>query len=113
MNKAILSRYTHLELNKDVLAPAGYYTPQKEVRLKYDGREILYVLRQAVIESSCCGKNDFNSALVPGYIVKWRAEKNKNGNSVSLVEPIIDETIRDVIRKIVKEKEHIKQTEFW
>jgi hypothetical protein len=108
-----MSKYTHLELNLDVPTPSGYYTPQKEVRLKYDGREILYVLSQAVIESSCCGANDFNSALVPGYIVGWHIEKNKDGNSVSLVEPITDEPSRDAIRKIIKEKEHIAQTEFW
>ncbi len=113
MSKATLSRYTHLELNKDVLAPSGYYTPQKEVRLKYDGREILYVLSQAVIESSCCGANDFNSALIPGYIVKWHTEEDKDGNSISLVEPITGEPTRDAIRKIIKEKEHINQTEFW
>jgi hypothetical protein len=108
-----MTKYTHLELNKDIPTPSGYYTPQKEVRLKYDGREVLYVLSQAVIESSCCGANDFNSALVPGYIVGWRVEKNKDGNSVSLVEPITDEVTRDAIRKIIKEKEHIAQTEFW
>jgi hypothetical protein len=109
----IMTKYTHLELNKDVPAPSGYYTPQKEVRLKYDGREILYVLSQAVIESSCCGVGDFNSALVPGYIVNWQAEKSKDGNPISLVEPITDEPTRDAIRKIIKEKEHITRTEFW
>ena len=108
-----MSKYTHLELNKDVPAPSGYYTPQKEVRLKYDGREVFYVLSQAVIESSCCGASDFNSALVPGYIVKWRAEKNKEGLPVSELDPITDEPTRDSIRKIIKDKEGISRTEFW
>jgi len=108
-----MNKYTHLELNKDIPAPSGYYTPQKEVRLKYDGQEVFYVLSQAVIESSCCGASDFNSALVPGHIVKWRAEKNKEGLPVSEVEPINDEKTRDTIRKIIKDKEHISRTEFW
>jgi hypothetical protein len=108
-----MSKYTHLELNRDVPTPSGYYTPQKEVRLKYDGREVLYVLSQAVIESSCCGVGDFNSALVPGFVIGWHAGKNKDGNPISLVEPITDEPTRDAIRKIIKEKEHITQTEFW
>lgn len=108
-----MTQYTHLELNKDVLAPSGYYTPQKEVRLKYDGREVLYVLSQAVIESSCCGVGDFNSAQVPGYVIGWHTEKNKDGLPISLVEPITDEPTRDVIRKIIKDTEHISQTEFW
>ena len=108
-----MSRYAHLDLNRDVSAPAGYYTPQKEVRLKYDGREVLYTVSQAVIESSCCGASDFISALVPGYIVKWRTEKNKEDIPVSEVEPITNEIARDAIRKIIKETEHISQTEFW
>jgi len=108
-----MTKYTHLELERDIPAPSGYYTPRKEVRLKYDGREVLYVLSQAVIESSCCGASDFNSALVPGFIVRWWAETNKDGLPVSEVEPIADEKIRDDIRKIIKDTEHISRTEFW
>jgi hypothetical protein len=108
-----MTKYAHLELNKDVPAPSGYYTPQKEVRLKYDGREVLYTVSQAVIDSSCCGVSDFNSALVPGFIVKWHMEKNKEGIPVSEVEPIADEKVRDDIRKIIKETEHVTRMEFW
>jgi hypothetical protein len=108
-----MTRYTHLELNHDIEAPAGYYTPRKEVRLKYSGREVLYVLSQTVIDSSCCGTADYNSALVPGYIVKWQSEKNKDGLSVSEVEPITDKKTRTGIRKIIRETEHVTQTEFW
>jgi hypothetical protein len=108
-----MSKYTHLELNQDVPAPSGYYTPQKEVRLKYNGREVLYTVSQAVVESSCCGAADFRSAQVPGYVVKWRAEKSKDGLPVSLVEPITDGPARDAIRKIIKNTENINQTEFW
>jgi hypothetical protein len=108
-----MRKYTHLELNKDVPAPSGYYTPQKEVRLKYNGREVLYVLSEAVIESSCCGTGDFISALVPGYVTGWRAGKSKEGYPVSEVEPIDDEAMRDAIRRIIKENEHVTQTEFW
>lgn len=106
-------KYTHLEINRDVPTPSGYYTPHKEVRLKLDGREVLYILSQAVVESSCCGNGEFNSALVPGYIFKLRTEKNSDGNPVSLVEPVADEKTRDAIRQIIKEKENITQTEFW
>ncbi len=108
-----MSKYTHLELNKDIPTPSGHYTPHKEVRLEFDGREILYVLSEAVVDASCCGTGDFNSVLVPGYIVEWHGEKNQDGNSVSLVEPVADEKTRDSIRQIIKEKEHITQTEFW
>jgi hypothetical protein len=108
-----MSKYTHQELNKDIPAPAGYYTPQKEVRLKYNGREVLYVLSDAVIESSCCGKGDFCAALVPGYVKGWRVGKSKDGNPISEVEPINDEPTRDAIRNIIKENESVCRTEFW
>jgi len=60
-----MSEYTHLKLNEDVYAIAGYYTPQKEIRLKCNNREVLYVIGQAVIESSCCGSGSWEYAIVP------------------------------------------------
>ena len=108
-----MSQYAHLELNRDVPAPSGYYTPQKEVRLKLNGREVLYTVSQAVIESSCCGASGFCAALVPGYVTGWRVGENKDGFPVSEVEPIGDEATRDAVRKIIKENEHVCQTEFW
>ena len=68
-----MNKYTHLELNKDIKALAGYYTPQKEVRLKYHSREVLYVIGQVVVDSSCCGVANCQYALVPGYIVRWQS----------------------------------------
>ena len=108
-----MSKYTHLELNQDVEALAGHYTPQKEVRLKYNGREVLYVISQAVLDASCCGTADFCSALVPGYIVRWQAETNKYGMPVSEVEPITDKVAQVKIRKLIQETEDVSQVEFW
>jgi hypothetical protein len=109
----LVNRYTHLELKQDIDAPAGYYTPQKEVRLKYNGREVLYVVSQAVVDASCCGVTDFTSALVPGYLVRWHSGKNKEGLPVSEVEPVADKAVRDKIRKIIQETENVSQIEFW
>ena len=108
-----MNKYTHLELNTDIEALAGHYTPQKEVRLKYNGREVLYVISQAVIDASCCGVADFNCALVPGYIVRWQPETNKDGLPVSEVEPITDKVAQVKIRKIIQETEDVSQVEFW
>ena len=108
-----MNKYPHLELNKDIEALAGYYAPQKEVKLKYNGREVLYIIGQVVIDSSCCGKINFKYALVPGYVVGWWTETNKDGLPVSEVEPITDEAIQADIRKIIQETEHVSQIEFW
>jgi hypothetical protein len=108
-----MNKYTHLELNKDVPAPSGYYVPEKEIKLKYDGREVLYVLSHATIESSCCGAADYDAAMVPGFILHWQSETGPNGAPVTEVEPINDEKTRDDVRKIIKEAENVSRTEFW
>ena len=108
-----MTSYTHLELNKDVATPSGYYNPRKEVRFDYNGREVLYTVNEAVIESSCCGVNDYCSITIPGYVVGWKTEKNSRGLPVSLIEPVTNENDRDAIRKIVSNNENIILTEFW
>lgn len=106
-------KYTHQQLNLDIEAPAGYYTPKKEVRLPYNGREVLYVLNQTVIDSSCCGTADYQSVLVPGYIVNWQSAKNKENTPITEVEPITDKAIQKKIRKLIRDTENVTQTEFW
>jgi hypothetical protein len=108
-----VNKYTHFELNEAIEALAGCYTPHKEVRLQYNGREVLYVIGQAVVDAACCGASNYGYALVPGYIVRWQTEKNKDGYPVSEVEPVADKAARDVIRKTIQETEHVSQVEFW
>ncbi len=108
-----MHKYTHLELNEDVQSTAGYYTPLKEVRLKYNNREVLYVVGQNVMTSACGHVGSYGHILVPGYIINWQQEQNKAVLSVSEVEPITDKAIQDNIRRILKETEHILQIEFW
>ena len=109
----IISKYTHLKLNENINSIAGYYTPQEEVRLKYNNREVLYVTGQAVIESSCCGSGSWGYVIVPGYIVNWQNEKNEADLPVSEIEPISDEGAQKNIRQIIKTDEAIPQIEFW
>ncbi len=108
-----MNKYTHLELNKDIRSISGYYTPQKEVRLKCDGREVMYVVGQATIEAACCSSGSWMYAIVPGYIVKWQNEKNKAGLPVSDVEPVSNDATQREICQIIKEKEGVNQVEFW
>ncbi len=105
--------YTHLPVNEDITCIAGYYCPLKEVRLKYNDKEVLYVVGQAVIESSCCGAGSWGYVLVPGYITGWQMRTNEAGLPVSEVRPIPDKVERDNISRIIKEAESIPQIEFW
>ncbi len=108
------TKYTHLELGTDVIAGiAGHYTPQKEVRLKHNGREVLYVIGQAVVEASCCGSGNWIYALVPGYVVSWQNAENEAGWPVSEVESISDKKARENIRRIIQTTEDASVIEFW
>ena len=108
------TKYTHLELGKDVgIGIAGFYTPQKEVRLKHNGREVLYVIGQAVVESSCCGAGSWTYAIVPGYIVNWQNTKNEAGLPVSEVELISDKEAQTNIRRIIQTDEAPFMIDFW
>lgn len=105
--------YTHQELGSDCNGLAGYYTPQKEVRMEFEGREILYVIGRAVIEASCCGVGNWNYVLVPGYLVDWHIRKNDSGLDISKVEPITDSQTRDRIKRTIHDKEGIDWVSFW
>ena len=108
------TEYTHLELGKDIVAGiGGYYTPQKEVRLQCNGREVLYVTGQAVIESSCCNTGSWQYTVVPGYIVSWQHTKNEAGLPVSEVESISDGEARDNIRQAIQTNEATPLINFW
>ena len=108
------TKYTHLELDKEVVAGmAGYYIPQKEVRLTYDDREVLYVVGQAAIESSCCGTGNWVYAIVPGYIVNWQNTKNVDGLPVSEVEPIKDKQTQESITQTIETTEQAFPIGFW
>ncbi len=105
--------YTHLELNKDIEALAGYYTPLKEVKMQYNDRELLYVVGQVVVDSSCCGFSNTGYVIVPGFIINWKSQHNQNGLPVSEVEPVLDKAEQIKIRKVIKDSEYIPQIEFW
>jgi len=105
--------YTHLKLNEDLYCPAGHYTPQKEVRLKHNNREVLYVVGHAAMESSCCGIGSWAYVTVPGYIISWQNKTNDVVLPVSKVEPISDKETRDILRQIIREAESISRIEFW
>jgi hypothetical protein len=105
--------YTHAELGQEVRSITGYYIPEKEERLKYKGKEVLYVFGAAVVDNSCCGAGGCGYALVPGYVVKWKNKKSKEGLPVSDVEPIRDNAERQEIAAIVKKKESVNDVNFW
>ncbi len=110
--------YTHTPLNEDVEAFAGYYTPEKEARLEFQGREILYIIGHVVIECTCgpghtCTSANYWYATIPGYIVNWQFEKNMKGYPVTEIEPIKDPGLQNLIRKAINKNESVMRIDFW
>jgi hypothetical protein len=104
--------YTH-ELNKEVLSISGWYELEKEERITHQGREILYVVGNAVVDSSCCGSGGCRYAVVPGYVLSWKSGTNENGLSTSQVEPVRAPEVQSEIRDLLEGREGVTQVQFW
>ena len=93
--------YTHQELGQEIEAIAGYYTPEREVRLTQGNRDLLCIIGRVNVEASCCGSRDWRYARVPGYIRRWHYTRSESGLPVSEVVPVGDAAERDAIRRMV------------
>lgn len=118
VTKVRTAKYAHLPLGKDVEAFAGYYTPETEARLAYQGREVLYVTGHVVVESTCgadntCSTANYWYATVPGYVVRWQYDKNKEGLPVTEVELITSTAAQNAIREIIFKNETVARVDFW
>ena len=107
-----MSDYVHQKLGEDIQSISGTYTPGKELRLKYNGKEILCVIGTAVVDTACCGAGSLLYATVPGYVVTWKGRQNESGLPVSKVKPIEDEPTKHAIARILKETENIYNVNF-
>ena len=105
--------YPHAELDKKCYSISGYYIVEKEERLKYKEKEVLYVIGHAVIDNSCCGVGGCCYALVPGYVINWKTRDDDSENPVSDVEPVTDTDSKVDIARIIKDIETVTQIEFW
>ena len=107
----MIREYTH-ELNREVRSISGGYEFEREGNLQIDGREVLYVVGNAVVDSSCCGVGGCRYVLVPGYVRQFKTRQDEEGLWISEVEPIIDMATRQQITRVLKEKEIVQQVQF-
>ena len=104
--------YTHA-LGENVVSIAGRYNLEKEEKIEHNGREILYVNGQAMVDSSCCGPGGCRYAVVPGFIVSWKSGINEQGIPTSVIEPIRDEETKKELIELIKNGERVSQVQFW
>jgi hypothetical protein len=104
--------YVHQELNQEITAIGGYYVLVKEVRLPFQGREVLYLVGHAAFDSTCCGAGGCAYALVPGFVVNWKGKTSQDGAAISLVEPIHDKGVQEKVRAVIAKAELVQQIRF-
>jgi hypothetical protein len=96
--------YVHLEIDREIRSIGGYYKVLEEGVLDLDGREVLYVLKGAHVDTSCCGSGGMGFLYVPGYVLSHRSAVNTEGLAVSEVERIDEGDARRRITVLLKEK---------
>ena len=107
-----LKDFIHPVINEEVRTISGYYVLARENRFAFNGREVLYYIGCAIVDSSCCAAGGCAYALVPGYIRQWKYKLNPENLSVSQVEPIRDKDYQEELRRLIKEKESVQQVNF-
>lgn len=104
--------YSH-ELNREFQSISGKYVLEKELSIEVDGKVVLCVIGNAIVDSSCCGFGGCRYALVPGYVRRLKTRKNDSGLWVSEVEPVVNPESRKEITRLIKKKEWVNQVQFW
>ena len=104
--------FIHPVLNKAVRTISGHYILSQEKSLSYNGRNVLYFIGCAVVDTSCCGPGGCAYALVPGYIKDWKYKTDRDDLFVSRVEPIRDADVQSELRRMIIKKESVQQVNF-
>ena len=104
--------FVHPRLGREVTAIGGHYVFGKEIRLPYNGRDLLYFVGYAVLDSTCCGVGGCAYVLVPGFIRQWKYKKNQDDCFISKMDPIQDFAMQKDVRKLIQKKEMVFQVTF-
>lgn len=83
------------------------YVVLREVRMPWQGRELLVVIGVGHFDTSCCGVGGCGFADVPGFVVGWHVSEDE-----SEVEPVTDPDERATITHAIKEKEKVLEIRF-
>ncbi len=104
--------FIHPVLNAEIRTISGHYVLNRERRLAFNDRKVLYFIGCAIVDSSCCGEGGCAYALVPGFIREWKYKKSSGDLSVSRVEPIRDAGAQSEIRRLILKKDPVQQVNF-
>jgi hypothetical protein len=104
--------FIHPRLGQEITAIGGHYVFNSERRLSFGGRDILYLVGYAVVDTSCCGVGGCAYAMVPGYVRAWKYKQNETNEPVSQIEAVCDIDDQVAIRQLIQKKETVQQVTF-
>ena len=99
--------FVHPQLGREITAIGGHYVFDKEIRMPYGGRKILYFVGYAVLDSTCCAY-----VLVAGFIKQWKYKKGPDNCYISKMAPVLSHSVQKDIRKLIQKKEMVFQITF-
>lgn len=97
-----MAEHIHQPLEEEIRSIAGYYMVLEEGMLEYKGRELLYLVEMAAVETSCCGRGGMGFIMVPGYVRALKARVNDGGLWISDVDRVEDEEERAEITALLR-----------
>lgn len=97
-------KYVHQPLDTEIRSIGGYYKVMEEGHLDFEGRKVLYVLKGAHVDNSCCGAGGLGFVSVPGYLVRWKSSTSEDGLPVSEVERVRSSADRKKLKALIKKK---------
>jgi len=104
--------YAHLPLNVPMEMGASSYWISAEESIPFHGREVLCIIRDTDCITSCCGESaGIRSVLIAGYIIDWHSSY-RDGRPVSTLEAVTDETERQEVARLARQKYQVAQVEF-
>jgi hypothetical protein len=108
-----MAEHIHQPIDEEIRSIAGYYLVLEEGVIKYKGRDLLYLVEMAAIETSCCGRGGMGFIMVPGYIDALKARQNDDGLWVSDVDRVGGEEERkDITRLLLARHPGFQQVNF-
>jgi len=107
------TEFTHPDLGQEIRSLAGYYVPREVQVMPLNSKEVLLVLGDACIDSSCCGCASWSYIQVPGFLVRKHVRGGGEKPEVSEVDTIEDKTVRDALFQSLGKKYPGARVEMW
>lgn len=105
--------FTHPDLDQEVRTLSGYYVAREEHVLTHKERDVLYIVGDACIDSSCCGAASWSYIQVPGFLLRKHMRGGGEQPVVSEIEMISDKTDRRQITETLTKEYPGARVEIW